>query len=262
MKTFTLQSLKSELNQIRNRGWIETRRKGNDGGVGNTLEDLLEIEENNLQIPDAGEWELKGQRSDTSSLITLFHMEPFPREHNFVSSVLLPNYGWPHQKAGNVHPDNEMSFRQTIKIGQRTDRGFSALVNYDCERVEISFDHNHVDTSRHGDWLKRINKRVGLGELDPKPYWSFENLHNKARTKLRKTIYAIADRKRGVDGIEQFRYSRFFMLEGIGECRLIDCMDNGAIQIDFDARTRHNHGTKFRLKQGFYKDLFQNVEEF
>lgn len=39
-------------------------------------------------------------------------------------------------------------------------------------------------------------------------------------------------------------------------------MDNGAIQIDFDARTGHNHGTKFRLKQGSYKDLFQHVEEF
>ena len=261
MKTFTLQSLKSELNQIRNRGWIETRRKGNDGGVGNTLEDLLEIEENNLQIPDAGEWELKGQRSDTTSLITLFHMEPFPREQNFVSSVLLPNYGWPHKEAGKKYPIDEKSFRQTITIGQRTDRGFTALVNYDCERVEISFDHNYVDTNRHCDWLKRIKKRVGLDELDPKPHWSFENLHRKVRSKLNKTIYTIADRRR-VNGIEQFRYSRFFMLEGVCECRLINCMDNGAIQIDFDARTGHNHGTKFRLKQGFYKDLFQHVEEF
>lgn len=221
----------------------------------------LGIEENNLQIPDAGEWELKGQRSDTSSLITLFHMEPYPREQNFVSSVLLPKYGWPHIEAGGKYDINEKSFRQTITIGQRTDRGFTALVNYDCKRIEISFDHNHVCTKKHGKWLQTIKEIVGLNEFDPKPSWSFENLHKKVRNKLNKTIYAIADR-RNYDDIEQFKYSRFFMLEGICENRLINCMDNGAIQIDFDARTGHNHGTKFHLKQGSYKDLFQHVEEF
>lgn len=41
MNEFTIQSLKSELNQIRASGWITTRRPGNDGGVGNTLEDLV-----------------------------------------------------------------------------------------------------------------------------------------------------------------------------------------------------------------------------
>ena len=41
MKVFTKDSLKEALQDIRSRGWIETQRKGNDGGVGNTLEDLL-----------------------------------------------------------------------------------------------------------------------------------------------------------------------------------------------------------------------------
>ena len=49
----------SALHDIRDMGWIES---GNAGGVGNT--DLLGIEEN-------AEWELKCQRSNTSSLTTL-----------------------------------------------------------------------------------------------------------------------------------------------------------------------------------------------
>ncbi len=53
-------------------GWIDNARHGNVGGIGNTLEDLLGIEENNLPIPNAAEWELKAQRADTSSLTTLF----------------------------------------------------------------------------------------------------------------------------------------------------------------------------------------------
>ena len=46
-------------------GWILNRRPGNAGGVGNTLEDLLGIRENNLPIPNADEWELKAQRRGT-----------------------------------------------------------------------------------------------------------------------------------------------------------------------------------------------------
>jgi hypothetical protein len=44
-------------------GWIPDNRPGNIGGVGNTLEDLLGIEENNLPILNASEWELKCQRT-------------------------------------------------------------------------------------------------------------------------------------------------------------------------------------------------------
>ena len=58
-KIYTKASLISALHEIRDMGWIESRRHGNSGGIGNTLEDLLGIEENNLPIPNAAEWELK-----------------------------------------------------------------------------------------------------------------------------------------------------------------------------------------------------------
>ena len=53
----------------------------------NTLEDLLGIEENNLPIPNAAEWELKAQRKNTRSLTTLFHIEPSPRALKFVPEI-------------------------------------------------------------------------------------------------------------------------------------------------------------------------------
>jgi hypothetical protein len=100
MKIFSKESLIKELIEISDRGWILNTRCGNSGGIGNTLEDLLEIEENNLPIPNAAEWELKTQRKNTSSLITLFHSEPSPRAIKFVPQVFLLNYGWPHKEAG------------------------------------------------------------------------------------------------------------------------------------------------------------------
>ena len=62
-QTFTKESLIERLIEIRNMGWIKNARPGNAGGVGNTLEDLLGIEENNLPIPNAAEWEQIGRAS-------------------------------------------------------------------------------------------------------------------------------------------------------------------------------------------------------
>jgi len=87
MKIFTKEQLIEELIKIKEMGWIKNARPGNAGGVGNTLEDLLGIEENNLPIPNASEWELKYQRGNTSSLTTLFHMEPSPRAIKFVPQI-------------------------------------------------------------------------------------------------------------------------------------------------------------------------------
>ena len=107
---YTKDALIIKLKEISKLGWIPNARQGNHGGVGNTLEDLLGIKENNLPIPNASEWELKTQRLNSSSLTTLFHLEPSPRAIGFVSQVLLPKYGWAHQEAGKKYSKKEMSF--------------------------------------------------------------------------------------------------------------------------------------------------------
>src|SRR5665213_523752 len=100
MKIYTKDELIQRLKEISSMGWVENGRHGNVGGIGNTLEDLLGIEENNLPIPNAAEWELKSQRLTTTSLTTLYHTEPSPTALKFVPSILLPKYGWKHKEAG------------------------------------------------------------------------------------------------------------------------------------------------------------------
>ncbi len=168
MKLYTKDELIEKLKQIRAKGWILNSRPGNVGGIGNTLEDLLGITENNLPIPNAAEWELKCQRIDTSSLTTLFHMEPSPRALKFVPAMLLPKYGWPHATMSG-----EISFRQTITGQSRSDRGFIVVIDRVARKVLISFDASTVD-SRHKKWLESVKQRVGLGELNPQPYWGLK----------------------------------------------------------------------------------------
>ncbi len=259
MNIFTKDNLINKLREIREEGWIPNARKGNTGGIGNTLEDLLGIKENNLPIPNAAEWELKCQRANSSSLTTLFHMEPSPRAIRFVPSVLLPKYGWSHQDAGNRYPKNEMSFRQTINSLSRTDRGFGIIVDRKSRRVVISFDSESVSIV-HREWLKTVENRIGLGELNPQPYWGFDDLFHKAGTKLLNCFYIQADVRR-IEGKEQFRYSKILMLQKFSLDKFLQAIEQGNILIDFDARTGHNHGTKFRLRQNAFQLLYDIVTE-
>ena len=259
MQTYTKDSLKQALLDIRERGWIPNQRPGNDGGVGNTLEDLLGIEENNLPLPNAAEWELKCQRANTTSLNTLFHMEPSPRGMRIVPQILLPKYGWPHAGAGTRYPADEMSFRQTIHGLSPSDRGFMVNINHAERKIEVSFDSELVD-QRHDEWLDSVIERVGPGDLDPRPYWGFDDLFHKAGTKLHNTFFVLADRKRE-DRTEYFHYSRFLILEGFQIEHFVSAIASGYVLIDFDARTGHNHGTKFRLRRNRLAELYERVEE-
>ena len=63
--------LKKNLEHIKNKEYVESKRKGNTG-VGYTLETLLGIKENNLKTSDFEKIELKSQRKNVSNKITLF----------------------------------------------------------------------------------------------------------------------------------------------------------------------------------------------
>ncbi len=256
---YTKESLIAKLREIKAMGWIENGRHGNAGGVGNTIEDLLGIEENNLPIPNAAEWELKCQRLNTSSLTTLFHMEPSPTALKFVPLILLPKYGWAHKEAGKKYPATEMSFRQTISALSRSDRGFKVMVDRSAEKVLISFDSTAV-ADKHSQWLGSVKKNIGLSELNPQPYWGFQDLFHKAGTKLLNCFFVGAEVKK-VDGKEFFQYSKIMKLSGFSIDRFITSIEIGDTLIDFDARTGHNHGTKFRFRNSRLHELYENIEE-
>lgn len=252
MKTYTKEELIEKLKEIKNKEWIPNARHGNVGGVGNTIEDLLGIEENNLPIPNAAEWELKCQRIKTTSLTTLFHMEPSPRAIKFVPQVFLTLYGWPHQSLAY-----EMSFRQTITGLSRSDRGFKVIVDRENQKVLISFDANAV-AEKHSEWLKSVKNRVGLGELNPQPYWGFNDLFHKAGTKLPNCFYIKADVKKERKR-EFFWYKEIMILQEFDFDKFLKGIEEGFVYVDFDARTGHNHGTKFRLRQDKFSSLYKTI---
>lgn len=255
---YTKESLIEKLKEIVDMGWIESKRKDNHGGIGNTLEDLLGIKENNLPIPDASGWELKTQKLNSSTLCTLFHIEPYPRNYKFVTQILLPKYGWSHKEDGVKYPLGEMSFRQTIHGQSRSDRGFMILIDRDEKKVRVSFDAKSVD-QRHEQWLNDIKDKVGYDELNPQPYWGFNELEDKISSKLLNCFYVQAEVKK-VKSKEYYKYSRVLMLQKFNFDGFLKAIEEAKILVDFDARTGHNHGTKFRIRQDSWPMLYDKVD--
>ena len=256
---YTKSTIIAALKDIRSAGWIKSLRNvHNNGAIGNTLEDLLGIKENNLPLPNAAEWELKTQRRGTSALLTLFHLEPSPRALH-IADYLLSNYGWKHKDAGTKYPESEKSFRQTLSYKNPTARGFFVDIDNANKRVVVRFDPSKIDDECI-IWKNSLAEN-GMIEYDKDymPYWGFDDLYHKAGVKLGNCFYVSADVK-NENGEYFYRYSEIMQLSRFSSSKFLSGIRDGNIFIDFDARTSHNHGTKFRIKQNTIPLLYENVQ--
>jgi MvaI/BcnI restriction endonuclease family len=251
-RLLTKEQMAEQLRRVRDMGWLESRRPLNSGGIGNTIDHLLGLSENNLPIADTAEWELKTHRAGSSSLITLFHVEPRPR--SVVPRHLLPKYGWP-DAAGRP---NELSFRQTLVATRATDRGFRIALDDSREFLRLAFDSRDVGT-RHQDWLASVHSRAGGDSLNPEPHWVIRDVARKVSTKMLNSFYVVAEARLSGTG-ESFRVASISILEGFSTDGFLAAISDGGVYVDFDARTHHNHGTKFRLREDVLPKLYRYVD--
>jgi len=240
------------------------KREGNDGIVGNTLEDLLGVKENNLKIPDWGEIELKTKKQESKALITLLHREPQP---NASVPKLLTSLGWKHQKAGDSYPSSEMSFRSTTWANSFTNRGFVILLK--DNKIHFEFHPNKVNCEAadkteiyptYGDWLDDVERRKHPSHKDIFPiYWTTDYIQQEIINKLENTLFCIAKSKM-IEGVKNFKYVSATLFKSFDASKIDILFSKKALAVDFDARTHHNHGTKFRVKLSALPELFHDSE--
>ncbi len=63
------------------------------------------------------------------------------------------------------------------------------------------------------------------------------------------------------NGEELYFYKNIYMLERLSVDGILRALEEGDLLVDFDARTGHNHGTKFRLRQNKLYELYDLVTE-
>jgi len=264
MDTLSLDALVAKFRTDVAGRWHDERRKGNDGSAGNTLEDLLGVAENNLKLPDWGEIELKTKRKESQSLLTLMHREPIP---NGSIPKLITSLGWRHREAGKKYPWDEMSFRSTTQANSFSSRGFS--VSLEDNRVTFVFDPTKVAVhskdatgvyTTYGDWLKDVQTRAPHYSSVLPVYWEKTFVLDEIRNKLDNTLFCLCE-SRTVNGVRQFKFDSAILLKGFDPSRVDQLFIDHALYVDIDARSRHNHGTKFRVNLSSVKELFESAVE-
>src|SRR3989344_8778627 len=152
IKNFTIAELKRRLHLLKKGGFVSSLRSHNTG-VGHTLEQFLGLSENNISIPDLGKLELKSQRRESASLITLFTKKP----DDALNSRLLEKFGYPREK------DGLRVLHQTITAGRANRQGFR--LQSTGKRLIILKNHAYVfsyDIKRLKDLFE---KKFGKGVL-------------------------------------------------------------------------------------------------
>jgi hypothetical protein len=154
----------------------------------------------------------------------------------------------------------ERSLRIDIDAANFSERGFVARIDNELKRVELHFDSTKVpDTSDYRSWLEEVRRRVGLGDLRPVPHWTFDGLEGKIRRKIKNMVFVSVDTYSN-NGKQNMRIAKAQLLQGADLSRLLDGITKGWLQIEFNARTHHNHGTGFRTWERNWPDLYSSSE--
>lgn len=177
----TLKSALQILGTYKAKGYIPTHRTG-PTGIGKTLEDILGIEENNVDISNTTFAEIKSARKGTKSMLTLFTKAPSPAEAN---SSLLNRYGYitPKSKGEKVIHTTAWATKYNTLRGKT---GFKVFVFSD--KVSL--------VSASGEELG---------------YWDEATLRGAFEKKLHHVLYIRADRM-GRGKTEQFWFNEARLL--------------------------------------------------
>jgi len=225
-----LEELVEKLRKIREAGFIKTVR-AHDGGVGNTLESLLEIKENNIRLPDTGEIEIKAKRIESNSMLTLASKSPLPRG---VNKILFRHYS-------HVAEDNIRKLYTTIYGSTVNPQGFRVVFENDKLILQ---NRNNITA-----------------------YWPTGLLLESLKTKANKILLAYAETK-GKKGSpnEMFHYIEAYLLAELDLDRIKKALENGKLKFDIrigadKAGKRigvyHDHGTAMRISKQDYPELYE-----
>lgn len=221
MTDITIAELKNKLRSIEKLKFVPTHRIG-DTGIGKTLEDLLEIKENNIPLCDIGKVaELKAYRKDATSMLTLFTLEPKPKGGGR-DKFLLDNFGYSKR-------DNKRSKELHSTV---------ICKRYNNQGLKLSVKKDKISILGKG---RKFNI-----------FWDIGILKQKFNEKLPSLVYVLADRKI-INNKELFHFNEAYFLSGFDFELFKRMVKRDFIVVDFRMYYRpngsvRNHGTGFRVK--------------
>lgn len=234
----TLEDFISAYKNICDLGWIRTHRAG-PTGIGKTLEDLLNIKENNVDEPDFGEYELKSCRIGSSSMLTMFTKTPNPKG---AINNLRMQFGY----SSDNYDNNTKVLHTTLSAND-----FVSIANTG-HKLKISCDTDKLSIIADDEMTYA--------------YWTREQLRKAFEKKYKnKFVYAKAY-SRGIGTSEEFKFSEAYEISGFNYDAFVRMLEQGKVYVDLRIGQYHNgdksgqthdHGTAFRIKEDDQPLLFK-----
>ena len=235
-----------DFNKIKKLGFVESHRKHNTG-IGKTFEDLIGIKENNNLLVDyKGFIEIKSQRNNAESYITLFTKSPTdPKKAN---AILKNKFGYPDEK------------------------------NPDVKVLHTSIFYNEFNNCKNkfGFKLDVLNDRLNLIIKDLKKNsiisknisWDFNTLENIINKKCSLIAFVNAETKIK-NNIEYFYFKDCKLLFGFNFDKFLTAIKNDDIMFDIrigsyksgiNKGKPHDHGSGFRIHKNNLDKYFEIQE--
>lgn len=234
-KQGTVEEFKVLFEEIKSEGFIKSTRRG-PTGIGKTFEDKLDKIEDNKDLPDFGDIEIKAHDAVGNSMVTLFTKAPTnPKQSN---TYLRENYGILDPEYG------VKTLHMTVSANRRTD----------SEKYDFNFQIR-VDRSEERV-VQMIFDKSGI-MVDDSVYWTFDSLEAQLTRKLSVLGLVDVDVQKRFDGT-YYHYTGVKYIKGLTLENMIRAIEDGAMKIDnrigayrigIKKGKTHDHGTGFRMTQ-------------
>lgn len=224
----TLNEFAKAFAKLKAKGWVQSERRG-PTGIGQTLEKLLGLPENNVALPDLGEIELKAHRVNSSSMITLF---TFNRKVWKMKPLdAIKKYGTPDE-------NGRLGLYFTMS---RTPNSTGLFLHDESESISV----RHISGQIVAEWQLQILAQRFINKI---PALIFVSAFSEMRGK-----------------IEWFKFDRVRLLTGASADIIHNQILAGNILVDLRLHDKitsaRNHGTGFRVHEDRLPLLFQTVKD-
>lgn len=237
-------ALKEKLDKIKNLGWIECKNK-NKSVTGKTLENLLEINPDNFEIPDYNTIEIKSKVSKRENYIDLFCATP--DSYVLETKRLYDKYGY--LDSNNYKILNFVLYGEFLKP---INNEYSAKLRIDYKNKKVIIEIYNKDNEL----------------IDNLSSWSFELLEEKLCRKLNYVCLVEGDKKFS-HNVLYVRYDKYKFYKLKKFSNFIRLLKRGQIRISFTlgvyksgskSGKMHDHGTQFSIRKENIKLLFDEIE--
>lgn len=229
-----LQELTKKIQEIKNKGFIKTRRV-HDTGIGKTLEDLLGIKENNLKVPDVGEIELKAKRIDSQSMLTIATKAPQPRG---VNKILFAKYKYKDK-------DGCYCLHSTVYATRFNPQKFKIVLADD--KIELK-NRKNIEA-----------------------YWPITVFQDVLKSKSDKVLLVLAETEgERKSKEERFRFAEAYLLSDLNIDKFKKAIQDDKLKVDIRIGVYrsgklkgryHDHGTGFRINKRDFLYLYDQYKQ-